>query len=88
LICVDVVKCQVKFCLLLSFLHIYLSLTNLASNGGPHEIIRRAACGPRVGQLCIKQLECTNIAMVIITLDCMLLRVFNLRFGYHCSLYV
>src|SRR6218665_205181 len=47
LICVDIVKCQVKFCLLLNFLHIYLFLTNLASTGGPHEINRRAACGPR-----------------------------------------
>jgi len=46
LICVDIVKCQVNFCLLLDFLHI-LFLTNLASTGGPHEISRRAACGPR-----------------------------------------
>jgi len=43
LICVDIVKCQVKFCLLLDFLHIILFLTNLASNGEPHEISRRAA---------------------------------------------
>src|SRR6218665_1957836 len=50
LICVDIVKCQVKFCILLDFLHIILFLTNLASTGGPHEISRRAACGPRVGQ--------------------------------------
>ena len=44
---VDIVKCQVKFCLLLDFLRIILFLTNLASTGGPHEISRRAACGPR-----------------------------------------
>src|SRR6218665_2565892 len=49
LICVDIVKCQVKFCLLLDFLHMKLFLTNLVSTGGPHEISRRAACGPRVG---------------------------------------
>src|SRR6218665_1440255 len=47
LICVDIVKCQVKFCLLIDFL--YRFLTNLASTGGPHKISRRA-CGPRVGQ--------------------------------------
>src|SRR6218665_2719299 len=47
-ICVDIVKCQVKFCLLglLDFLHIKLFLTDLANTGGPHEISRRAACGP------------------------------------------
>src|SRR6218665_3219885 len=45
LICVDIVKCQVKFCLLLCFLHIFL--TKLACTGGPDEISRRAACGPR-----------------------------------------
>ena len=33
LICVYVVKCQVKICLLLDFLHIILFLTNLASTG-------------------------------------------------------
>jgi len=38
-------KCQVKFCLLPDFLNRFL--TNLASTGGPHEISRRAACGPR-----------------------------------------
>src|SRR6218665_224992 len=54
LICVDIVICQVKFCLLPDFLHIMLFLTNLASTGGPHEIIRRAACGPRVGQHCCR----------------------------------
>src|SRR6218665_380647 len=47
LMCADVVKCQVKVCLLLDLLHIILFLTNLASTGGPHEISRRAACGPR-----------------------------------------
>jgi len=47
LISVNIVKCQVKFCLLLDFLHIILFLTNLASTGGPHEISRRAACGPQ-----------------------------------------
>src|SRR6218665_3047281 len=52
LICVEIVKCQVKFCLLLDFLHIILFLTNLDSTGGRHEISRRAACGPRVGQHC------------------------------------
>src|SRR6218665_61932 len=57
-ICVDIVKCQVKFCLLLNFLHIYLFLTNLAGTGGPHEISRRAACSPRVGQHCITQSTC------------------------------
>jgi len=41
LICVATVKCQVKFCLLLNFLHIFL--TNLASTGGPHKSSRRAA---------------------------------------------
>jgi len=51
--CVDIVKCQVKCCLLLDYLHIILFLTNLANTGGPHEISRRAACGPRVGQHCI-----------------------------------
>jgi len=40
LICVDIVKCQVKFCLLLDFSHNIL--TNLVSTGGPHEISRRA----------------------------------------------
>jgi len=50
LICVDIVKFQVKCYLLLDFLHIILFLTNLASTGGPHEISRRAACGPQVGQ--------------------------------------
>ena len=33
LICVDIVTCQVKFCLLLYFLHIILFLTILASTG-------------------------------------------------------
>src|SRR6218665_837849 len=33
-ICVDIVKCQVKFCLLLYFSLRFL--TNLASTGGPH----------------------------------------------------
>src|SRR6218665_3371726 len=47
LICVDIFKCQVEFCLLLDFLHMILFLTNLANTGGPHEISRRAACGPR-----------------------------------------
>ena len=60
LICVDIVKCQVKFCLLgqVDFLHIILFLTILASIGGPHEISRRAACarGPRVGQHCFRAL--------------------------------
>src|SRR6218665_3850516 len=42
-ICVDIVKCQVKFCLLLDFSHRFL--TNLVSTGGPHEISRRAARG-------------------------------------------
>ena len=40
---VDFVKCQVKFCILLDFLHIILFLTTLASTGGPHEISRRTA---------------------------------------------
>ena len=44
-ICVDIVKCQVKFCLLLDFLRIILFLTIIASTGGLHEISRRAACG-------------------------------------------
>jgi len=36
-ICVDIAKCQVKICLLLIFLHRFL--TNFAScTGGPHEI--------------------------------------------------
>src|SRR6218665_3232133 len=48
LICVDILKCQFKFCLLFDFLPRFL--TNLASTGGPHEISRRAACGPRAGQ--------------------------------------
>jgi len=43
LICVDIVKYQVKFCLLLNFLHRFL--TNLASTGGPHEISWQAASG-------------------------------------------
>jgi len=47
MICVDIVKFQVKFCLLLDFLHIILFLINLASTGGQHEISRRAACDPR-----------------------------------------
>jgi len=47
LIWVDIVKCQVKFCILLEFLHIILFLTIFASTGGPHEISRRAACDPR-----------------------------------------
>jgi len=47
LICDDIiVKCQVKFCLLLDFLHIIVFLTILASTGGPHEISWRATCGP------------------------------------------
>src|SRR6218665_70681 len=45
-ICVHIVKCQVKFCLLLDFLHIILFLTNLASTDGPHEISRRAHAAP------------------------------------------
>jgi len=36
-----------QVCVLLDFLHIILFLTILASTGGPHEINRRAACGPR-----------------------------------------
>jgi len=47
LICIDIVKCQIKFCLLLDFLHIIVFLTNLVSTGWPHEISRRAACGLR-----------------------------------------
>jgi len=43
LICDDIVKCKVKFCLLLDFLHTILFLTILASTGGPHEINWRAA---------------------------------------------
>src|SRR6218665_2633121 len=43
LICVDIVYCQVKFCLLPDLLHRFL--TNLASTGGTHEI----TVGPRVG---------------------------------------
>jgi len=45
---------NVKFCLLLDFLHRFL--TNLASTGGSHEISRLAACGPRarVGQRYIR----------------------------------
>jgi len=45
LICVDIVKFQVKFCLLLDFLHIIglFFLKKLASTGGPREISRRAA---------------------------------------------
>src|SRR6218665_3671624 len=46
LICVDIVKCQVKFCLLLDFLQIILFLTILTSAGGPHKSSGRAACGP------------------------------------------
>src|SRR6218665_1476275 len=47
LICVDIVKCQVKFCLLvlLDFLHVILFLTILASTGGPHEISRMRPAG-------------------------------------------
>src|SRR6218665_540174 len=45
LICVNIVKCKVKCCLLPEVLHRFL--TNLGSTGGPHEISRRAACGPR-----------------------------------------
>ena len=54
LMCADVVKCQVKVCILFDFLHTILFLTNLGSGGlagrmksvgGPH-----AARGPRVGQ--------------------------------------
>src|SRR6218665_1623960 len=41
LICVNIVKCKVKFCLP-EVLHRFL--TNLGSTGGPHEISRRAAC--------------------------------------------
>ena len=47
LIFVDIVKCQVKFCLLFDFIHILLFLTILASTGGPHEISWRAARCPR-----------------------------------------
>src|SRR6218665_3048647 len=36
-----------SFVFSLIFLHIILFPTNLASTGGPHEISRRAACGPR-----------------------------------------
>ena len=43
LICIDIVNSQVKFCLLLDFLHKFL--TNLASTGRPHEISRRAGRG-------------------------------------------
>src|SRR6218665_3930690 len=49
LIWVDIVKCLVQFCLVPDFLNIFL--TNLASTGGPHEISRRATCGPRAGLL-------------------------------------
>src|SRR6218665_3016023 len=45
LICVNIVKCKVKFCLLPEVLHRFL--TNLGSTGGPHEISPRAASGPR-----------------------------------------
>src|SRR6218665_1882980 len=48
LICFDTVKSKVNFCLLPDFSHRFL--TNLVSTGGPHEISRRASCGPRVGQ--------------------------------------
>src|SRR6218665_1571304 len=41
LICVDIVKCQVKFSLLSEFLQRFVR--NLASTGGPHKISRRAA---------------------------------------------
>src|SRR6218665_544914 len=40
LICVDIVKGQVEFCLLPDFLHRFLK--NLVSTGGPHKISRRA----------------------------------------------
>jgi len=43
LICVDIVKSQVKFYLLLDSLHIILFVTILASTGWPPEISRRAA---------------------------------------------
>ena len=55
LICVNIVKYQVKFCILLDFVHIFL--TNLASTGGPHGIIRRPACGPRAGQHWIRTIK-------------------------------
>src|SRR6218665_2848092 len=45
LTCVNIVKCKVKLCLLPEVLHRFLR--NLGSTGGPHEISRRAACGPR-----------------------------------------
>src|SRR6218665_1609411 len=41
LVCVDIVKCQIKFCLLPDFLHSFLK--KLGSTGGPHEISQRAA---------------------------------------------
>ena len=41
LICVDIVKCQVKFCLLLDFLHIILFLKNLASAYGRMKSVGR-----------------------------------------------
>ena len=61
LICVYIVKCQVKFCLLLDFLHIILFLTNLASTSRSHEISRRAACSPRVGLHCSKASDISRI---------------------------
>src|SRR6218665_3221305 len=60
LICVDIVKCQVKFCLLIDFL--YRFLTNLASTGGPHKISRRPAGrgldSTDIGDLLGKQYKC------------------------------
>ena len=46
----DIVKGQVKFCLLPDFLHRFIK--HFAITDGPHEISRRAACarGPRDGQ--------------------------------------
>src|SRR6218665_2997412 len=61
LICVDIVKCQVKFCILLDFLHIILFLTNLASTGGPHEISRRAACGTGVIASCSQSIYAIRV---------------------------
>ena len=62
LICVDIVKINVKFCLLLDFLHRFLK--KFASTGGPHEISHgpHAARGPRVGQHCFRAfMECFSI---------------------------
>jgi len=59
LICVDIVKYEVKFCIVHDFLHRFL--TNLASTVGPHEISRQAACGPQVGQHWFKWTLCYNL---------------------------